>query len=173
MDSWHSLMSRRFRPSEVEAITGHSTTMQRKWIERYFDFADGSYHLGMLDSGMRSHRRFSWVGVQLIAVFGDVLSDLSNAENAQMALRSGGNEESVDDLWNHDLRERSEGDIFAIHFPDRPHDQRFTTTNLKYLPSIIGDHWGNRAYLYNISGMQRRLVNAASKIGHAIPAVVD
>lgn len=165
MDIWDRLNSRRFRPAEVGIITNHSTVSQRKWAERYFDFGDTNFHLAVYEEkGVQ--RRFSWAGVQMMAVFGDVMADFGNGDIAQKALMllPNGEGKSSNTLWHHDLRDRPNGDLFMIYFLDRPEDPKFSTTGLDSLPTLIGDHWGNRPYLYNISAMQRRLVELAMRI---------
>ena len=164
-DEWARLSFMRFRPAQVEQITGQSPDLQRKRIERFFDFPDAFWHTG------GTHRRYTWVGVQMIAVFGDVLSDLGSASIATAALlRESPPHLTRSDVFEADFRDRPNGDLYLLRWFGSEDHQYFTTTNLADARRLFGDHWFGRAYIYNLSGMQRRLVANALPMLQAPPA---
>lgn len=161
---WQQLSSRRFKPSEACAITGVSPDLQRKWIERYFSKpadTEAVYHWRIAAEG--AHSRYTWAGVQALALFGDILADVG-VEVAKMALDRTSRGGLLHD-FEVDWRDRGPGaDICFFYGFDRP-GTKVTTTTLANIPSRLGSPvWSTRFYLYNYSALQRRLVEAAKKV---------
>lgn len=147
-----------FKPSHVHVLTGYAPVLQRKWTERHLDFRQSSSVLGV--DPLTDRRWFNWVGVQLVAVFGDVLTDLKSASEARAALM-------VDPIPNvtrtplgifwHDYRE-TKNDLLAV--------RDFCDETPVFCTAGIGQYsHASRAFIYNISDMQRRLWSKLPEIG--------
>jgi len=148
-----------FKPAQVEAITGYSASLQRKWAERHFDFRGSQSVVG----GEGKHRWYSWVGVQMLTLFGDVLTDLGSATEARAALMVDpvpGLTRHSRDLFEQDWRDRPRGgDIVLV--------RDFGAINPLFLTSSTSNlSLPSRGYVYNLSALQRRLAERAeSAIG--------
>lgn len=161
-DFWLQLGKRRYKPSEAEKITGVSTDLQRKWIERHFkdDVADAFYHWRM--HAEEGHSRYTWAGVQALALFGEIMGDLG-VDVARDALRRGSDAMTRLNDFEFDFRDRESGDLFLFYAFEQP-DKGFTTTTLKHIETVASPAWSSRIYLCNLSAMQRRLAERAADL---------
>jgi hypothetical protein len=160
--NWEFLTEQRYRPSLAEGITGISAGLQRKRIERYFNTADPEsvYHWRMSADG--SHSRYTWAGVQTLALFGVLLNDLGNAI-ATAALRRRGQDLGIlNDLAFDHRRLGEEPDLF-LHYAFEQPQVGFTTTSLdNFADRCASPSWSSRIYLYNLSEFQRRIAETAA-----------
>lgn len=163
-DIWRALSERRFKPSEAEKITGVSGDLQRKWIERYFRSpADSEALYHWREDADGAYSRYSWAGVQAIALFADIFNDVG-PEVAKAALDRSSRGHLLHD-FEIDWRDREHGrDLFLFHGFDSP-DRIVTTTTLENIATRAGSPvWSTRFYLYNYSALQRRLVDKAVEL---------
>jgi hypothetical protein len=162
-DDWPTLCFARFRPAQVEEITGVSVDLQRKWIERHFDFHDWPLHFAAGSGG--AHRRYRFAGVQMMAVFGDIMRDVGRADVAKAAiLRPVGPAYGETDGFSSDRFEvdlRANGDFFLVSSFSREGPPTLLGADAPNLARLLGESWAPRAYVYNFSAMQRRLAERA------------
>lgn len=150
-----SLMERDFKPSMAESISGYSQALQRKWAQRYFDFRGVHNVIGSHDGG----RWYSWIGIQMLTIFGDVLGDLGQAQEARAALMVDpleGHHRDVYGLLSMDIRTRQH-DLFAVRNFEHPAAMFMTAGEDLIVHS-------GRYYAYNLSAMQRRLHETIKQI---------
>jgi hypothetical protein len=158
---WSKLLNRRFKPAEAAVITGVSPELQRKWIERYFKKradSEGFYHWRLESEG--DHSRYTWEGVQALALFGEIASDVG-VEVAKKALGRSSRGTLLHD-FHVDWRERHEGtDICLSYGFDRPESDVITTTLANVLSQTSSPVWSGRFYIFNYSAFQRRVAARA------------
>lgn len=160
---WNELATSRYlKPAMVALLTGYPQPLQRKWAERHFDFrkVPALWNLPPLQNDP-ADRWYSWIGVQMLALFGDVLTDLKDSAEARAALmidpiphliRTPG------DIFRHDFRRNGENNDLLIVRDLAREDYFYGTCGAKNLR--IGD----RLYIYNLSALQRRLVKRLEAI---------
>lgn len=155
MNDWDaSFKELDFRPAQVAEMTGTSTELLRLWAHRYLDFRTFSVAGGTVDG----HRWYSWVGVQMVQVFSEVLSDLRDANEARKALM-------IDPIEGF---HRSPGEWFQYDYRSDA-DDRLLVRNLADPAGIFARASASdvrlpiRGYVYNFSDMQRRLAAAVAR----------
>lgn len=168
MKFWpETLMWREFRPREVHKLTGHEADTIRKWGER-FDFSRTSDIFRdryRPDATAPATRWWTWQGVQMLCVFGDVLKDTGDHRFARAAVMRDRTNAGDVDIFAFDYRNREGNDLLAVCDISAGHDligsgesPRFLTCAMEQLPAAMtnmGTH--ERLYCYNLSAMQRRL----------------
>jgi hypothetical protein len=160
-DVWGRLLERRFKPSEVEAVTGVKQSRHRKWVERYLkDLSDAPLHWRQPAEG--AHSRYTWEGVQMLALFGEVLDDVGPEIAVAALLEKKPQNLSRSDMFTEDLRGRDD-DTYLFWSFDNP-GRYVTTTSIPGLARIARSEWGSRMYLYNLSALQRRLSDKAATV---------
>lgn len=148
------LLSRDFRPSEVERITGYSQQLRRKWEERHFDFPHSR-----LFGGDPKSQWYSWVGVQVVGLFGRVMEDVHSSEIARAAIMV----DPVDGLqrdglgtFEHDWRHQDGGMYAICDLSDSK--PKFLTSGRNFIAPA-------RHYVINLSQLQSELFNRVEGLG--------
>jgi len=143
------MMVRRFAPREVAGLTGVAEDRQRLIANRYFDFRESI-------EPINSHRRWGWEGIQALAAFQEIMTDMPNAGRALDMVK--GDSQSLS--YQMDLRDRDEDTLFAYYF-DTPVLAGAAVTTPKGIGQVFGfaDAVSRpaRLYVYNLSDLQRRL----------------
>lgn len=158
MSEWPAeLLSRRFAPREVTQLTGVDEGRQRLIANRHFDFRESSAAVG-------KQRRWTWEGVQTLAVFAAVMEDMQNAKIA-LELARGTDDRRHGPSYRFDLRSDEPDTLLVWYFGDRVLSGAYTI-NPDELAKLYT--YGNtdvrpeRVYTFNLSELQRRL---ADKLG--------
>lgn len=173
MDDWGALLARRFSPAEAEHLSGVSTTLQRKWIQLHFGDASDTAWLwnGKVEGG--GHRRFTWAGVQMLAFVRDITRDIGSARAEQrfMPLHLQGPEDTHEhlapvlyrsDIFEVDFRAYGRGDLFLVRSLADGGPGHFLTAVQPGVSRFLSGEWGARAYIYNLSALQRELAARAA-----------
>jgi len=164
------LSSCHFDPREVEKISGVSHDLQRQWRVRYLDFRQISF-VHRQEFGKRG--RWSWEGVQLIALFARALGDLKDGDMARRVLMldpvAGVTTDELG-IFHSDQRSPDTGDLLIAGDLSLGADARFSTCtedNLHYLlkPDLALTGPEPRPYVINFSAFQRALARKAGFSG--------
>jgi hypothetical protein len=171
MDDWGALLERRFSPAEAERLSGVSTTLQRKWIQLHFGDASDTAWLwkGKVEGG---HRRFTWAGVQMLAFVRDITRDIGSDRAEQrfmpVHVQDPGNAHDHiapvlyrSDFFEVDFRAYGKGDLFLVRSLADGGPRHFLTAVQGGVSRFLSSEWGARAYIYNLSALQRELAARA------------
>lgn len=156
-----NLSSYGFNGREVEQITGVPRATQRQWLVRYLDFRQQQFiHHGSVESGT-----WSWEGVQMLALFSQVLKDLRDAAVAQQVLMLESRHGTVRDplgIFHSDQRgEDGGGDLLIVGDLADLSRLGFGTCGAGDLASFA-DGTMRRLYMVNFSALQRVLFARAA-----------
>lgn len=145
------LRDRTFSPSQVAEVTGISTDLQRQWAKRHHDFR-------LQPPSHEGRAKWFWAGVQALTVFGESLSDLRDAERAQI-IAIGTYSDQIT-LYDFDYRTAADDLLIASPFEGAPWSGTTTARDFARMYDDA-DHSKRprRTYLYNLSEMQRRLAS--------------
>lgn len=154
--SWpDELLERDFRPAKVAHITGRTQQLRRKWEERHFDFPLRDRLFG----GDGETQWYSWVGVQMIALFGQVMEDTHSSDLARAALMVDPVENFPrrgTEFFEQDWRHRDEDCYLICNLSlDKP-AFFLSGPNISSPPA--------RAYIINLSDLQRELFDRLQEV---------
>lgn len=157
-----------FDPREIEAITGVTHAQQRQWRVRYLDFRQAFF----VQHGERKHGRWSWEGVQLLALFAHCLGDLADADIARRVLMLDDEPGIIRDalaLYHSDQRHPETGDLLIAGDVSRGDASTFSTTSLDGLKHLVVPDTAltgtvPRLYVVNFSAFQRALAGRAERV---------